>query len=152
MSWRVGLGIAVSALALGVAGCASSSGVRFIGAPSAPPSVTAEPARSSAAPSSTAPDGLTAADGIDVAACADGTCEIVVQATVDVPLDRRFGFVTFRVTFVPPNTVEFFGGDPERGNLRGSIGGSGELQANGIVVAVRTVRGEGAVLRFSPRG
>lgn len=138
--------LGIVALTLLAAGCSSSSaGVRYIGAA---PSASGSP--SSAAPSPS-PTGLVAENGTDVAACADGTCEIVVQGTADVPLDRGFGFTRFRVTFVPPDTVEFFGADPDRGNLSGYISGTGNLEANGIKVAVRMVEGQGAVLRFSPR-
>jgi hypothetical protein len=74
----------------------------------------------------------------------------VVTGTVEVPLDRRFGFTKFEVRFVPPNSVAFDGASRGGGYVGGSLSGGGSIQANGILVQARIVRGEGAVLTFSP--
>jgi hypothetical protein len=125
-------------------GCASTSGARYIGGVS---SGSASPA----APAGGGAGALTAEDGTDVSACADGNCEIVVTGAVDIPLEPRFGFTTFRVTFTPPNLVEFIGEDAGGGSFRGSVGGTGGIGTNGLALFVRTVRGQGAVVRFSAR-
>ncbi|MBQ1073280.1 hypothetical protein KBX06_08890 [Micromonospora sp. C31] len=141
----------VVALVLG--GCGSSGDTPNAGTPPAasstsPASAPATPSPSGVAPS---PSPLSARDGTDVRACRDGTCEIVVRGKVDVPLDRRFGFTDFTVTFIPPKRTQFFGGDPVNGNLRGHVDGTGELNANDISVQVVAISDSGAVLRFSPR-
>ncbi|MEH1099590.1 hypothetical protein [Micromonospora sp. CPCC 205561] len=146
------------AVVLVLTACGSSGGTSGAGTPSA----GTAPAAASTAPAATpaespssgvvpSPSTLSAENGTDVRACRDGTCEIVVRGKVEVPLDRRFGFTEFTVTFVPPNRTQFFGGDPVNGNLRGHVDGTGELNANDISVRIVTISDSGAVLRFSPR-
>jgi hypothetical protein len=135
------------AVVVGLAGCGTSSDARWIG--TAGPSSSASSAAGGSAASSAA-GGLVAENGSDVAACFDGTCEIAVTGVVEVPLDPRFGLPALRVTFTVPERVELVSEDPQ-GYLRSTVTGSaGVVQMNGIRVLVRTVRDQGAVLRFSP--
>jgi hypothetical protein len=91
-----------------------------------------------------------AADGTDYAACADGTCEVFVTGSVVIPLDPAFGFTLFQVNRLPGNT-NVFGADPVNGNLHADLGGTGELNANGITMKVTSSDDAGAILAFSPR-
>ncbi|WP_189935974.1 hypothetical protein [Streptomyces sulfonofaciens] len=46
-----------------------------------------------------------AADGRNAGSCADGTCEVRVTASVEVPLPARFGLGPVRVTAIDARTV-----------------------------------------------
>ncbi|GAA4491972.1 hypothetical protein GCM10023191_026890 [Actinoallomurus oryzae] len=107
---------AVILLALTAAGCGSGSGgdqkpretpVRPTVAASRTPART--PARTPGFPQ--------AADGKNVRACHDGSCEILVTKRTKIPLDPRFGFKTFSF-------------DPSDSTWRYTypIGGSGRLK------------------------
>lgn len=91
-----------------------------------------------------------AADGTDYSACRDGECEVFVNGKVVIPLDRKFGFTSFEVTYTRGSTA-VFGGDPVNGNLRSTIGGTGELNTNGITMEILSADSAGAVLHFTPR-
>jgi hypothetical protein len=62
----------------------------------------------------------------------------------------RFGFQEFRVTFLPPNRVSFFGTDVKgRVSLGAETGAGGRLGANGLTVETRAAPDQGVILRFS---
>ncbi|HEY0449696.1 hypothetical protein [Actinophytocola sp.] len=82
--------------------------------------------------------------------CADASCAIVVRGAVDVPLDAKFGFTDFVVTFVPPETVNFDGADPANGGAHGYLSGTGYMRLNGITITVDGYAEGGARLRFEP--
>ena len=86
----------------------------------------------------------------DLAACRDARCEIVVRGKVEIPLDPKFGFSSFTVTFVPPDRTLFAATGTDGGSLRGGIGGAGRLTANGISIEVVSTTGSSVVLRFTP--
>ena len=97
-------------------------------------------------------DGGKAADGGDLSACRDATCEVVVRESADIPLDGRFGCESFHVTVKAPDTVSFVVLRPEYGNLTGYIRGTGYLSlANGVTMTVVRVDGSDAELRFEPK-
>jgi hypothetical protein len=82
--------------------------------------------------------------------CADATCSITIPGRVDIPLEPRFGFTGFVVTFVPPETVLFEGADPVNGNVHGNLGGTGYMSLNGIMITVDGYGPDGARLTFAP--
>jgi hypothetical protein len=138
------------ALVLIAAGCVSRQGPT-----ASPPESTSEETTTTTTtseeedePVPAAPEN--AADGTDYAACADGTCEVFVTGVVTIPLGPEFGFTEYRVTRTPGNT-NVFGGDPVNGNLHADLGGTGELNANGITMKVTSSDDAGAILAFSPR-
>jgi hypothetical protein len=82
--------------------------------------------------------------------CADAECTIAIDGRVDVPLEPRFGFTDFVVTFVPPDTVNFEGADPVNGNAHGTLSGTGYMSLNGIMITIDGYGPTGAKLRFEP--
>ena len=73
------------------AGCGGSDGAPRPRASSDVPVVSPAGPPSSAP----APGFPRAADGTDVRACSDGSCEVLVTKRTRIPLDARFGFKTF---------------------------------------------------------
>ncbi|MCQ8828685.1 hypothetical protein [Streptomyces malaysiensis] len=116
---QAGSGLALAVLAaLAVAGCGGSD--KEDGAPShsgpASASRSAQPsggssgdapASASASASASAKPSVSAADGRDVGACADGNCEIAVSEPVTVRFKGPAGPATLSVTEVGPNKVEY---------------------------------------------
>lgn len=75
-------------------------------------------------PSTTAaPPALTAADGSNFAACADGTCEVLVTGPADIPLTGQGGLQGISVAAVTAQGIDF--------KLNG--GGEGSLSPGCIV-------------------
>ncbi|MFE2446464.1 hypothetical protein ACWDHW_10830 [Streptomyces melanosporofaciens] len=133
-SVRAGLGLAVLT-AVAVTGCGGSDETD-----GAPPR-DGRPSASRSAPSSTSSSGsggpsakpsVSAADGSDVAACADGDCEVAVSAPVTVRFKSPTGPATLSVTEVGPNKVEY---TVKSGNGRSQGGASGPGQ--GCVTVLR---------------
>ncbi len=126
-SVRAGLGLALLA-AVAVTGCGGSDETD-----GAPPRDGLPSASRSAPPSNSPSSGLSpsakpsvsAADGRDVAACADGDCEIAVSAPVTVRFKSPAGPATLSVTEIGPNKVEY---TVKSGNGRsqGGAGGPGQ--------------------------
>jgi hypothetical protein len=108
--------------------------------PPAPATSASPPATSSAPP--TYED--TPAD------CADAACSITIPGRIDIPLESRFGFTDFVVTFVAPETVLFEGADPVNGDVHGNLGGTGYMSLNGIRITVDGYGPAGARLTFAP--
>jgi hypothetical protein len=103
-------GVLVLLTALAVAGCGASPD-RAGTAPSGDESSTR-----AAAP-------VTAADGTNVAACADGNCEILVSGPIDIELNEHGGLTRLSVVEVGPSGLGFTTTTPG-----GS--GSGEIQGD----------------------
>ncbi|CAM5591939.1 hypothetical protein GCM10010390_78260 [Streptomyces mordarskii] len=129
-----GLGLAVLT-ALAVAGCGGSDETD-----GAPPRA-GQPSASRSTPPSTSPTGsrgpsakpsVSAADGRDVAACADGNCEIAVSGPVTVRFTSPAGPATLSVTEVGPNKVEY---TVKSGDGRSQGGASGPGQ--GCITVLR---------------
>ncbi|MFI6575265.1 hypothetical protein ACIBFB_05645 [Nocardiopsis sp. NPDC050513] len=72
--------------------------------PAPPRSDTATPSRS---PSPEPSPEVTALDGTDTAACADGDCQVAVSEPVAFPFEGPNGQAELSVTSVGPNTVEY---------------------------------------------
>ncbi|MCM3804854.1 hypothetical protein ND808_03000 [Streptomyces sp. DR7-3] len=114
---QAGPGLALTVLAaVAVAGCGGSD--KEDGAPShsgpASASRSAQPsggssgdAPASASASASAKPSVSAADGRDAGACADGNCEIAVSEPVTVRFKGPAGPATLSVTEVGPNKVEY---------------------------------------------
>ncbi|MER7874546.1 hypothetical protein ABTY63_13400 [Streptomyces solisilvae] len=116
---QAGPGLALAVLAaVAVAGCGGSD--KEDGAPShsgpASASRSAQPsggssgdapAPASASASASAKPSVSAADGRDAGACADGNCEIAVSEPVTVRFKGPAGPATLSVTEVGPNKVEY---------------------------------------------
>jgi hypothetical protein len=90
----------------------------------------------------TAPTPVTAADGANVAACADGQCEIAVPAGTAIPLPRSMAVENLQVTTVTPDRVTVTGHDI------GTSGGgtcSGQCNSSGSNGAFTITLGEDSV-------
>jgi hypothetical protein len=136
------------AAALLVAGCTVS---RTGGAaPAAESTPTFEATVSSSPPSSGPPSSGPVTYEDEAADCADAECSIAIDGRVDVPLEPRFGFTDFVVTFVPPETVTFEGADPVNGDAHGTLSGTGYMSLNGIMITVAGYGPAGAKLQFEP--
>jgi hypothetical protein len=64
------------------------------------PSVTAPPGTSGPRPTPTVPNWPKAADGQDLTACYDGTCEVELRAPVSIPMDPALGVAEWRLESV----------------------------------------------------
>ena len=132
---------------------ATACTVTRTGGPAAEPVATPDQSPSSSAPSS--PPSSPASSGPPTYAdapadCADAECSVTIPGRVDIPLEPRFGFTDFVVTFVPPETVLFEGADPVNGDVHGNLGGTGYMSLNGIRITVDGYGPAGARLTFAP--
>nr|WP_214668834.1 hypothetical protein [Streptomyces sabulosicollis] len=121
--------------ALAVAGCGGSDTTDGV------PSHSGNPSESRSAPPSGSPSGdhgpsvkpsVSAADGRDVGACADGDCEIAVAERVTIPFKGPAGPATLTVNEIGPNKVTY---TVKSGNNRSQGGASGPGQ--GCVTVLR---------------
>ncbi|MFD5700903.1 hypothetical protein [Streptomyces lasiicapitis] len=90
-------------------------------------------AQSSGSPSASAKPSVSAADGDDVGACADGNCEVAVSDPVTVRFKGPRGRATLTVTEVGPNKVEYA---VKSGSGRSKGGASGPGQ--GCITVLRS--------------
>lgn len=107
-------------------------------------------------PSQTIPNFPKAADGSDITACYDGTCEVELRAPVTIPMAPSTGIRTFTLERVDDVDGAYLTGITADGNgtLTAQVysppGGEATVVLNGFtIVALATVNGV-AVLRFSP--
>jgi hypothetical protein len=121
------------------------------------PTVTgsAPPSSSGSAPTPTIPDLPAAADGSDITACYDGTCEVELRAPVTIPIDPATGITTLTLERVDDVDGAYLtgsttGGGTLEATLYAGLNGSATAQFNGFTIeALATVNGI-AVLRLSP--
>ncbi|MDG9711989.1 hypothetical protein [Streptomyces sp. DH10] len=78
---------------------------------------------------------VSAADGRDITACADGNCEIAVSESVNIPFTGPRGSATLSVTEVGPNSIAYTVKSGS-GQSKGSASGPGQgcitvLRSNG---------------------
>jgi hypothetical protein len=137
-------------------------------APAAPPAATSSPAP---------PTPVAAADGSNLAACFDGTCEVRIAGPTPIRLNRRFGLPTFRVTAIEQSAVTMAsdivgggrystddcaqsdqcsvsmtsGSENEPGHITVLLPAGGVSTLGNLQVRVIAVDSAGAVLRFAPR-
>ncbi|MDQ0385616.1 hypothetical protein J2S54_002436 [Streptomyces sp. DSM 42143] len=83
-------------------------------------------------PTATPEPSVSAADGDDIRACADGNCEVAVTKPVTVRFQGPGGAVTLSVTEVGQNKIEY---TVKSGNGQAKGGTSG--QGRGCVTAIR---------------
>jgi hypothetical protein len=137
------------------------------GPSSASPGSSASPSAGSNAGSAGSSVLPAAADGTDLAACADGRCEVQVGASAKIPVPRRLDVTGVRVRSIDSDTVTIVGrllGNRQSGFCTGvscSSSGSGdgfqlELGAdstgseNGLSITAVAIDGGRAVLRLAP--
>jgi hypothetical protein len=129
-----------------VAGCSGQSG-RLLPADTAE---AGDPAPTEAGSEQPEPS---AADGTDVGACFDGTCEVEISKPIDIPMDEKFGLGDFSVSEVGPDGIEFsvvFPGGSGGGHV--SLGGVGSIGVfNGISMTIVAFSGENPIVRFAPQ-
>ncbi|MBA8949126.1 hypothetical protein ACFQU9_30055 [Actinomadura namibiensis] len=131
------------------------------------PTDTSPPDASARKKTPSAPTLPKAADGTDLKACADGRCEVQVDAPADLPVPRKLQVASVRVQSVGPDTVTLVGrplGSRTGGFCTGvkcsssSAGGKFTLtlgpastgSQNDLKVTVVAVNGGSAVLRLAP--
>lgn len=123
-----------------------------------PTVTTAPPGTGGSGPPATPtiPDLPRAADGSDITACYDGTCEVELRAPVTIPMDPATGIASLTLERVDDVDGASLTGVTADGNGRLSArlytrpGGTATTVLNGFtIVALATVNGV-AVLRFSP--
>ncbi|MFJ9030966.1 hypothetical protein ACIRQP_21035 [Streptomyces sp. NPDC102274] len=138
-AYRWGTGVVLAALAtLTVAGCGGSDQTDGVPSPHGRTSKSPSVQPSSAQPSSAQPSvkpSVSAADGHDVGACADGNCEIAVTEPVTFPFKGPAGPATLSVTEVGPNKVAYTV-KSDNGQSKGGATGPGQgcitvLRGNG---------------------
>ncbi|MET8211320.1 hypothetical protein ABZT51_35920 [Streptomyces sp. NPDC005373] len=153
---RRAAGIVLAAgVALTVGGCGSTDKAEHESSASQTPKAPSSKAPSSKNPSprpSSAQPSVSAADGRDVGACADGNCEIAVSKPVTFRFKGPAGPATLSVTEVGPNKVEY---TIKSGNSQSTGGatGSGQscitvLRSNG---GGNSCSGQGDAARPSPQ-
>ncbi|WP_326834403.1 hypothetical protein VSH64_05670 [Amycolatopsis rhabdoformis] len=115
-----------------------------------PPSVSTVPSEPTSAPRPTTA-ALSAPDGSDLAACRDGSCDVVIHGKVTVPLEPRFGTRALVLTQSAPDRLAFDADRTELPRVKGHFRGEGYVSlANKITVTVLAIDATGAVIRVSP--
>ncbi|QUH03945.1 hypothetical protein HUO13_26800 [Saccharopolyspora erythraea] len=98
---------------------------------------------------SAAPVALPAAkNGENLAACGDGTCEVLVSPATVVPAPRQYGFLTLRVRSIAGGVMEI-GAKLEYGSMTSPLDTGRSTNINGIEVKAVAVGDGKAVLSLS---
>ncbi|MFH8895382.1 hypothetical protein ACH4HG_03105 [Streptomyces coeruleorubidus] len=120
---RTGVVLAALFALTAAAGCGSDSDepAKASSPPSERPSTPDSPKR----PQPTPEPSVSAADGSDITACADGNCEIAVSEPVRIPFKGPRGPATLSVTEVGPNSVAYTV-KSGNGQSKGSVSGPGQ--------------------------
>ncbi|MFC5958621.1 hypothetical protein ACFP51_30550 [Streptomyces pratens] len=92
----------------------------------APPASLSTPSSEPAGGTGPAKPSVSAADGRDPAACADGDCEIAVSGPVTIRFDGPVGSTTVSVSEVGPDRIEY---EVKSGNGRSAGGAEGRGQS-----------------------
>ncbi|MFF7792274.1 hypothetical protein [Streptomyces sp. NPDC007991] len=149
---RTGTTLAALLALMAAAGCASYSDApaKASSPPSERPSKADSPKRPEPKPKPQPP--VSAADGRDITACADGNCEIAVSEPVRIPFKGPRGPATLSVTEVGPNSIAYTV-KSGNGQSKGSASGPGQgcitvLRSNG---SGNSCGGLGAAGRPSPQ-
>lgn len=107
-------------------------------------------------PTPTMPNWPKAADGTDVSACYDGTCEVELRAPVTIPMDPSTGIASLSLDRVDDvDGAQLSGTDVNGGTFHASLyvdpgSGIARTNLNGFLIeALATANGR-AVLRMSP--
>ena len=132
------------ALALALVGCSTEEPAERPAeqppAPSATPTASPSPAEPTPSPT------LTAADGTDVKACFDGTCEITVTGKKRIPLNKKLRVTGLTVSVVGAEKIRVEAND---GMMRAGGGAGARLGLNDLVIEVIDVRDGTALIRLS---
>lgn len=152
--------VAVSALSLLLTACTNEVAGAPIGTGEIPGTAPATTAPGPSGTGTTEPpptnaDIPPAADGSDVKACYDGTCEVMLRAPVTIPFDPKTGLTALNLTRVDDvDGAQLSGTTVGGGSVSVSVyadpGFSSTATVNGFTItALYTVDGV-AVLRMSP--
>lgn len=116
---------------------------------------TQETSSTTAAPSSTtASTRPPAADGTDLGACHDGTCEVQVTVSalpLDIPLDGALGVDVLTLSSITPDGIVTDGvgyGGGVQLHIEVPVGSPGNL--NALSVTLVAVDGDAAIVRLAP--
>jgi hypothetical protein len=102
-------------------------------------------------PTKTAPVLPKAADGDNLKACSDASCEVYVRTGSKVPVSRRVaGFNTLVVSKVATDGVEFGGRTPNTSVSAGGQRAGSTSQLNDLKITTVAVQGKIAILRLRP--
>lgn len=124
--WRWGIAIIAAGMLLG--GCDSTVSGTAAQRPAAP-GHTGRSALASASSSSSLP---TAADGTNVSACLDATCEVSVGPGTAIPLPASAGVKNVKVTTVTRDRVTFTGEDTGNSSSGSCTGQCDSNESNGV--------------------
>jgi hypothetical protein len=101
-------------------------------------------------PGSSAPALPEPADGTDLAACADGRCEVAVRAGDTIAFTGdEVALKSFTVVRVAGNALTHKAAGPPGYTFSGSMSASGTSVVNGLKVKIVAVDGDRAVIRMS---
>jgi hypothetical protein len=93
-----------------------------------------------------------AADGTNVRACFDATCEILVTGRTKIPVDEKYGLATLEVASISSSGVDFHAVAPDGTQLNASQqrpdqGGASTL--NHVRILIVAMNDKGAVIKLS---
>lgn len=89
---------------------------------------------------------------MDVGACVNAECEILLTGAVDIPLAAQFGMSEFWFAYGPPNQVSFRTTADGRRPFNGVVKGTGHISlAAGVTVTIERVDSTGAVIRLESK-
>ncbi|WP_407564574.1 hypothetical protein [Streptomyces sp. 184] len=153
---------AALALAAALTGCGSDWGDIAGASGSATPSRSAEPSaasptpaptKSSASPSPTAAEPMKPSTAAELAACADGSCTIVVTKDTEIPAAPGLRAGPFTVTDVGAAGVDLTSTDPSGfvASIHDQLPDQGGASSiNELSIAVLAIAGDTAKLRLFP--
>jgi hypothetical protein len=147
--------------ALALTGCGSEPAGEDPASATTEPPATTESSSPVEEPSPTEEPGptddtpLEAADGTDLDACFDGTCEVVVEAGTGIEFDDKFDVGTVQVTAITDTGVSLVLRDGMSSTSFGVGGGGASGGADGtelLAYTLMSVSGDTAIIAFYPEG
>lgn len=136
--------LTVGLLILTGSGCAATDAGRSPMVSSSPTAPAPTSSRPTPAPVRTTPPPPTAADGTDLAACADGACEVRIDGPAEIPVPHRGGLREVRVERADPGMRLVVLG--ASGVVMRIAGGGRSTLREGAVVEMRDIGGDSVIV------
>lgn len=147
----------IPVLAVPLTGCGSDTGNSVTTTPAVRPPPATQSATQSATsqPSPSIPAASRAvadpADGTNLRACTDRTCEVQVTAGDTIRFAAKYEINKFTVERISGNKFHFKAYDDQPTPLSGYIGGTGNIRVADLQLDLLRIDGRHAIVRLQPR-